>query len=117
MDLVDLARRWLGCFATKDVDALVSLYAEDARHFSPKLRVLRPETGGCVQGRAALRAWWADAFQRLPDLRYAETRITAQPGRVVLEYVRSVPGEPDLLVAEVFEVRGGLIAESRVYHG
>jgi len=117
MDPIALARRWLGCFESKDVDALVSLYAADARHCSPKLRTLRPDTGGCVQGRAGLRAWWADAFRRLPDLRYVETRITAQPDRVVLEYVRTVPGEADLLVAEVFDVKAGLIQESRVYHG
>lgn len=117
MDLVALARRWLACFETKDADALVALYAPDARHFSPKLRALRPGSGGCLRGRAELRAWWADAFLRLPGLRYRETRLTAQPGRVVLEYVRSAPGEEDLLVAEVFEVRDGLIVESRVYHG
>jgi hypothetical protein len=118
MDLDALARKWLSCFDTKDVDALVALYAAEARHFSPKLRVQRPETGGCIQGREALRAWWADAFARLPQLHYRESRITAQPGRVVLEYVRTVPGEPEMLVAEVFEVsQDGLIRESRVYHG
>ena len=117
MDLVALARRWLSCFETKDVDALVALYALDARHFSPKLRTLRPGSGGCIRGRAALREWWADAFVRIPGLRYLESRITAQPGRMVLEYLRSAPGEPDLPVAEVFEVDDGLIAESRVYHG
>jgi hypothetical protein len=36
---------------------------------------------------------------------------------VVLEYLRTVPGEPDLPVAEVFMVKDGLIEESRVYHG
>lgn len=117
MDLVALARRWLACFDTKDVDALVALYAPDARHFSPKLRAQRPASGGCIRGRVELRDWWADAFRRIPQLRYVETRITAQPGRVVLEYVRSAPGEPDLPVAEVFEVEAGLIRESRVYHG
>lgn len=117
MDLVALARRWLSCFETKDVDALVALYALDARHFSSKLRTLRPGSGGCIRGRAALREWWADAFVRIPGLRYLESRITAQPGRMVLEYLRSAPGEPDLPVAEVFEVDDGLIAESRVYHG
>ncbi|HXN56733.1 MAG TPA: nuclear transport factor 2 family protein [Myxococcales bacterium] len=124
MPLAALARRWLSCFDTKDVDELVSLYAEDARHYSPKLRALRPETGGCIQGRAALRDWWADAFRRLPQLRYVEQRVTeqegrvtAEEGRVVLEYLRLLPGEPDLPVAEVFEVRDGVIHESRVYHG
>ena len=116
--LIALARSWLACFARKDVDALVALYAEDARHTSPKLRALHPETGGFLVGRAALRAWWADAFQRLPALRYEETALTADGTRVFMEYLRHAPGEPDLPVAEVLETDGtGLIQASRVYHG
>jgi ketosteroid isomerase-like protein len=114
---LQIARRWLACFETHDVDALVALYAETARHTSPKLRVSRPETGGHIHGRAALRAWWADAFQRLPQLRYLEQTLTADSTRVWMEYLRKVPGEPDMLVAEVLEVRDGLIQESRVFHG
>jgi hypothetical protein len=34
-----------------------------------------------------------------------------------MEYLRHVPGEPDLPVAEVLEVRDGLIVASRVFHG
>jgi hypothetical protein len=117
-DPVDLARRWLSCFETKDVEALVALYAENARHHSPKLRLHRPETHGWIQGRPALRDWWTDAFRRIPALRYEERSITAHPGRVVLEYLRKAPGEQDLPVAEIFEVdENGLITESRVYHG
>ena len=114
---LQIARRWLACFQTHDVDALVALYAETARHTSPKLRVSRPESGGRIHGRAALRVWWADAFQRLPQLRYVEQTLTADGTRVWMEYSRKVPGEPDLPVAEVLEIRDGLIQESRVFHG
>lgn len=118
MDLADIARRWLACFEAKDAGALVALYAEDARHTSPKLRVLRPESGGSIIGRAALREWWADAFRRLPELRYVQRSITAEENRVFIEYLRFSPGEPDLPVAEALEVGpDGLIQASRVYHG
>ena len=116
-ELLALARRWLTCFEVKDVETLVSLYAENARHTSPKVQVLRPESGGFIVGREALRAWWSDAFQRLPELRYVEQTLTADGSRVFMEYLRVVPGEPDLPVAEVLEVEGGLIQVSRVYHG
>lgn len=106
------------CFEKKDADALVSLYAEGARHTSPKLRALRPESGGSISGRAELRKWWASAFARLPDLRYVERSITAGEGRVVLEYLRFAMGDPDMPVAEVLEIgKDGLITASRVYHG
>ena len=116
-DLLALARRWLACFEHKDVDQLVALYAVNARHTSPKLRAQKPDSAGHIEGRAALRAWWADAFRRLPDLRYVERTLTSDGKRVWMEYIRFAPGEPDLPVAEVLEVRDGLIVESRVYHG
>ena len=115
--LLSIAKRWLAAFEKHDLESLLSLYASDARHTSPKLRVLRPETGGFLIGREALRAWWRDAFTRLPLLRYQETSLTADGERVFMEYLRRVPGEPDLPVAEVLEVRDGVIVASRVYHG
>ena len=115
--LLAIARRWLSCFEARDATALVALYAPDARHTSPKIRALHPETGGYLVGREALKGWWAEAFVRLPALRYVEQSLTADGARVFMEYLRTVPGEPDLPVAEVLEVREGLIVASRVYHG
>lgn len=115
--LAKLARTWLARFNAKDLEGLLALYADDAVHTSPKLRDRQPETRGQVRGKDALRAWWADAFARLPGLEYRERAVTAGDDRVWLEYLRTVPGEPDLLVAELFIVRGGRIVESAVFHG
>jgi ketosteroid isomerase-like protein len=112
-----LAHAWLAAFNAEDVDALVALYAEDATHTSPKLRALHPESGGCIRGRAALAEWWRDAFRRLPGLRYEARTVTADAQRAILEYVRHAPGEAPMPVAETFEIRGGVIVASRVYHG
>jgi ketosteroid isomerase-like protein len=116
-DTATIARRWLDCFARQDLDGLLALYADDAVHTSPKIRALHPETGGELRGKPALRAWWGGAFARLAALRYDLTSVTADGDRAFIEYVRRVPGEPDLPVAEVFDVRAGVIVESRVYHG
>jgi hypothetical protein len=34
-----------------------------------------------------------------------------------MEYIRRVAGEPDMLIAEVLEIKDGKIVASRVYHG
>lgn len=112
-----LAERWLDRFNARDLDGLLALYAEDATHVTPKLRARSPQTGGVLRGKPALRAWWADAFARLPELRYEATAITADASRAVLEYVRKAPGDPDLAVAEAFDIAGGVIVASRVFHG
>ena len=116
-ELVAIAERWLTCFERRDLDGLLALYAESATHTSPKIRVRHPETGGLLRGKAAMRTWWQDSFDRLPSMRYVKTALTADADRVFMEYVRHVDGEPDLPVAEVLDERDGKIVASRVFHG
>lgn len=116
--LVDLARTWIAVFNARDLDRLLGLYADDAVHSTPKLRARNPESNGEVRGKPALRAWWVDAMNRLPGLRYDLKHVTAGGDRVYMEYVRENPGEPSLLVAEVLVVGpDGKIAASHVFHG
>ncbi|ESU21662.1 hypothetical protein FCR2A7T_01160 [Flavobacterium cauense R2A-7] len=115
--LQSIAFRWFEAFNTKQLEKLLSLYDDEAEHFSPKLKIRQPETNGLVVGKSAMRAWWQDAFDRLPSLHYKVTSLTANTDRVFMEYIRQVDGEEDMLVAEVLEVREGKIIASRVYHG
>ncbi|RRJ93791.1 nuclear transport factor 2 family protein [Flavobacterium macacae] len=116
-NLQSIAFRWFDAFNNHNLEQLLSLYDEDAKHFSPKLKIRKPETNGYVEGKSALREWWKEAFERLPSLHYKVTSLTANSDRVFMEYVRNVDGEQDMLVAEVLEVKDGKIIFSRVYHG
>ena len=112
-----IAKKWLQAFNEHNLEDLLVLYDEHAEHFSPKLMIRKPETNGLIKGKAAMRNWWQDAFERLPQLSYQEKTITANEERVFMEYFRIVPGENDMNVAEVLEIKDGLIVASRVYHG
>lgn len=116
-NLQSIAFRWFEAFNTKALEKLLSLYDDEAKHFSPKLKIRQPETNGLVVGKEAMRTWWQDAFDRLPTLHYKVTSLTANSDRVFMEYIRQVEGEEDMLVAEVLEIREGRIIASRVYHG
>jgi ketosteroid isomerase-like protein len=113
----NIASKWFDAFNTHDLEKLLSLYHEEAVHYSPKLKVRKPETNGYVKGKAALRDWWQDAFERIPSLNYSVTTLTADDERVFMEYVRRADGDPEMLVAEVLEIKDGMIMASRVYHG
>ena len=116
-EIEQIALKWFEAFNTHNLEKLLSLYSDAARHFSPKLKVRKPETNGWVIGKNALRDWWQDAFDRLPTLNYTVTSLTANNDRVFMEYIRKADGEDELSVAEVLEVKDGLIVASRVYHG
>ncbi len=113
---IHIAEQWFAAFNEHDLEKLLALYDDDAQHYSPKLKVRQPQTNGYIKGKAALRNWWQDAFDRLPSLQYDVLTITANDERVFMEYIRRVDGEPHMQVGEVLEIQDGLIVASRVYH-
>lgn len=115
--LQQIAIRWFEAFNEKNLEKLLALYDEEAEHYSPKLKIRLPETEGLIKGKEAMQNWWQEAFDKLPTLQYKVTSLTANTDRVFMEYVRQVENEPDLLVAEVLEIKEEKIIYSRVYHG
>ncbi|WP_310377493.1 nuclear transport factor 2 family protein [Flavobacterium sp.] len=115
--LQSIAFKWFEAFNNHNLEQLLSLYDDDAEHFSPKLKIRKPETNGLITGKQGLRVWWQDAFDRLPTLNYKVTSLTANSDRVFMEYIRTAADEPDMLVAEVLEIKEEKIVFSRVYHG
>lgn len=112
-----IAFKWFEAFNVHNLEQLLSLYDDYAEHFSPKLKIRKPETNGLIKGKNELRVWWQDAFERLPTLHYKVTSLTANSDRVFMEYIRQVENEEDMLVAEVLDIKDGKIVFSRVYHG
>jgi hypothetical protein len=108
--------KWFEGFNSKNLDLLLSLYDEHAEHFSPKLKIRKPETNGLIRGKSALREWWKDAFERLPELHYRPNYSIADEQSIFVEYVRTVPGEADLIVGEVLFFENGKIIRSKVFH-
>lgn len=116
-DLKDIAKLWFKAFNYHNLENLLSLYDDNAEHFSPKLKIREPQTKGLIKGKEALRTWWKDCFDRLPTLQYEVKKLTADSDQVFMEYTRKVDGEEDLQVGEVLEIKNRKIIFSRVYHG
>ena len=113
----EIVNEWLRAFNAADVDAMVALYAEEAIHTSPKLRSAQPSSEGRLVGKAAMRQWWLEAFDRLPSISYEVVSVVADEHVAVIEYLRHRQGEATIQVAEVFEIEEGKIIRSNVYHG
>jgi len=112
-----IALKWVKAFNEHDIEKLLELYSEDAVHYSPKLKVRHPETNGWVAGKAALRNWWVEAFKRLPSLHYQLENLIINDKQLLMEYLRQVEGEDEIMIAEILETEDNLIVRSRVYHG
>jgi ketosteroid isomerase-like protein len=111
---ITIAHKWFDAFNNHNLEALLSLYVDDAQHYSPKLKIHQPHTNGLIKGKAELRNWWQDAFERLPSLQYNIVKLTTDDEQVFMEYTRHVDGEPDMQVSEVLEIKNGLIVSSKI---
>jgi ketosteroid isomerase-like protein len=111
-----IAQAWFNAFNQHNLDALLTLYSENARHFSPKLKLKLPETNGLIIGKHKLREWWHEAFANIPSLSYHPNFIISDGDKIFMEYVRKVDGESDLIVGELLVIDNDLIVESKVYH-
>jgi hypothetical protein len=109
---------WDEALGRKDLDAALSLYAEDATLESPLVRYLRGSEGGVIRGKAALRPFVEQVFRTQPPQRQRYRRGFFTDGtHLMWEYPRRTDKGEQIDLVEVMELRDGLIQHHRVYWG
>ena len=117
-DIERVYRRWDEALGNKDLEASLSLYADDATIESPLVRHLLGTSEGIVGGKDALRAFITKVFQTNPPQRKRFKKGVFTDGRVLTwEYPRATPDGDQMDLVEVMEIEDGLIRRHRVYWG
>jgi ketosteroid isomerase-like protein len=57
---------WIDAMNRRDLDAILTLYAEDVEIRSPFAKLLA--TSGVVKGKEELRKYWTEATRRMPHV-------------------------------------------------
>jgi ketosteroid isomerase-like protein len=91
------AAHWVDAWNRHDLEAVLSHYADDFEMSSPYIVSIAGEPSGTLKGKAAVRAYWAAALGRLPDLHFELVDTLIGVDSLTL-YYRGVRG----MVAEVF---------------
>jgi hypothetical protein len=109
---------WDEALGARDLEASLSLYAEDASIESPLVCHLMKTPEGIVRGKAALRSFIARVFQTNPPQRKRFKQGFFSDGRLLTwEYPRESPEGEQMELVEVMEIEDGLIKRHRVYWG
>jgi hypothetical protein len=110
--------QWDEALGQKNLDAAMSLYANDATLESPLVRHLLGESADIIVGKAQLRRFVEIVFQRTPPLRQRYRKRFFTDGTMLMwEYPRITPDGEQMDLVEVMELRDGLIQHHRVYWG
>jgi predicted SnoaL-like aldol condensation-catalyzing enzyme len=109
---------WDDALGKKDLEASLSLYANDATIESPLVQHLMKTKEGIVRGKDQLRRFITLVFQSNPPQRKRFRTGFFSDGRVIMwEYPRATPGDDQMELVEVMEIQSGLIHRHRVYWG
>jgi hypothetical protein len=98
---------WVRAWNTHDVEAVLVHFHDDVVFTSPVAARLRPESGGVVRGKDALRHYWTTALKMLPDLHFEVIGVYRGESTLVINY-RNHRAE---LVNEVLKFDGELVRE------
>lgn len=111
IDPAAFADDWQAAWNAHDLDRILAHYAGDVVFRSRKAI---PLTGGAViRGREALRAYWAAALARQPDLHFTVLDVFHGPDMIVLTY----QNHHGTRAAETLRFgAGGLVIEGSACH-
>ena len=65
----EFAQQWVDAWNSHNLDGIMSHYAEGFEMTSPFIASIIQEPSGTLKGKDNVRAYWAKALERYPDLR------------------------------------------------
>jgi hypothetical protein len=108
VDLTAISERYFAAWAARDPDAIVALHTDDTRFWT--------HLGtGPVHGRGAVRAAFAEIFERFPDFCYQTYRVLYGESHWVLDWAL-ISGDIRFDCLDVVEISpAGLVARKDTF--
>jgi ketosteroid isomerase-like protein len=75
VDVIEFSRTWEAAWNRRDVETVLTHFAEDAVFTSPVAQRVGFAPDGVVRGKNALRRYWLAALEKNPDLRFRVTAV------------------------------------------
>ena len=97
------AAEWIDAWNAHDLDRILGHYAETIVFESPASTRITGDPSGRVIGKAALRDYWRQALERVPDLTFTLKAVYGGVGGVAIRYHSSRTGRETVEVLQFNE--------------
>jgi len=79
-------QEWVTSWNSHDLERILSHYADDFQMTSPFIVTMMNEPTGTLKGKEKVRAYWAQALERLPDLHFDLIEVLASVDSITIYY-------------------------------
>ncbi|MDN3279391.1 nuclear transport factor 2 family protein [Frankia sp. RB7] len=111
--LAALGRTWVEAWNARDLERVLTLYAEDTVMTSDRIPEMGFDASGTVRGKNALRAYFGKALGLIPNLHFTVVDVLVSPDSVVVFY----ENERGKRICEYLRVNdAGLIVQGSANH-
>ena len=111
--LAALGRTWVEAWNARDLERVLTLYAEDAVITSDRIPAMGFDASGTVRGKDALRAYWGKGLGLIPNLHFTVIDVFVSPDSAVVLY----ENERGKRICEYLRVNdAGLIVQGSANH-
>ena len=111
--------RWINAWNNKDLETVLSMFADNIEFYSPKIRVITPEFNSeKVNNKKDLKHYWSTALQKLTSLHFTPKDYFIKGKTCVLEYIVTFDGKSKFLSIEKSEFnKDNLIYKASPFYG
>jgi len=82
----EFAQEWVDSWNSHDLDRIMSHYADEFEMTSPFIASLMQEQSGTLKGKDKVRAYWAKALERIPDLHFELIEVLVSVDSITIYY-------------------------------
>jgi hypothetical protein len=80
------AQEWIEAWNAHDLERVLSHYTDDFEMSSPFIPAFSGEPSGTLKGKAQVGAYWENALQRIPDLRFELLEVFTCVNSITIYY-------------------------------
>lgn len=119
-DIKCIYEQWHQFAQERDVEKLISLYADDATFESPLVPAILDRLDGVLYGKKDIRFFLQEGTKRRPNelVKWFRTGEYLTNGKLLMwEYPRQTDNGEQIDILELMEIEQGLIRHHRIYWG
>jgi hypothetical protein len=111
--------RWINARNNKDLETVLSMFADNIEFSSPKIKVITPEFNSeKVNNKKDLKHYWSTALAKITSLHFTPKEYYIKANTCILEYIATFEEKSKFLSIEKFEFNeDNLIGKASAFYG